>query len=144
MVDTSKGDELMTTRVFQVQLTDAMADDVNAAGSWSAVSWGKVYMDLTMGMVDDFDALARTIEKAKAFGLITETRVIETNDLDEVFAIGNGYGDETKQTRLTRAKSISVGDILIKNSEVDGGTGYIVARFGFDELSADVTKLVTE
>jgi hypothetical protein len=131
----------MTTRVFQVQITDAMADEVNAAGCWSKVAWGNTYLKLTMG-VEAADELVALLKKALGYGLVTETRIIASDDLDEVFAIGNGYGDESKETVLVPAKSLSVGDILIKNSEVDGGTGYVVASFGFDELGADVTKMV--
>lgn len=134
----------MVTRVFQVLITDERADEVNAAGCWSKVAWGDTYLKLTSGGVDDFDELAITIAKAVGLGLIVETRFMDTDNLDEVFAIGNGYGDTSKEIMLAaQAKSVSVGDILIKNSQVGGGTGYIVAKFGFDELPADVTNMIT-
>jgi hypothetical protein len=118
--------------VFQVQLTDAMADEVNAAGSWSKVAWGKTYMDLTMGFLDDVtdNEVLELLRSAQAMGLTKLTRMIDTEDLDEAFAIGNGYGDQSKMTVFEPSKSLSVGDILVKAN----GAAHMVARFGFREL----------
>lgn len=57
---------------------------------------------------------------------------IETDNLEQVFAIGNGMGDENKITRLAKMKSVSVGDIVIDRN--DGNRTYYVDTFGFEEV----------
>jgi len=56
--------------------------------------------------------------------------IIEANNLDEVFAIGNGMGDQNAITRLGRMKSVSVGDIIVD----EDGKEVFVDTFGFEEV----------
>ena len=129
----------MAIRVFQVQVTDAMADEVNAAGCWSAVAWGSTYLNLTSGFDRPGRGVSTLVKSAIELGLVKLTRVIDTDSLDEAFAIGNGYGDESKQTVLEPSKSISVGDIMVGDVRA-----WAVASFGFDKLDADVIDMLNE
>ena len=59
--------------------------------------------------------------------------MIEANDLDQVFHIGN-VGPESAIDRgphNTRMASISIGDII----EDDTGTRFVVSNFGFKEVA---------
>ena len=60
-----------------------------------------------------------------------EVAVIEANDLDEVFEIGN-IGPESKIERLGRMHSISVGDVI----RDDRGRCFVVKPLGFERLGA--------
>lgn len=123
-------------QVFQVQLTDARADEVNAAGCWSKVAWGKTYLGLTDGFLED-DEVEKAVKTAVGMKLFQLTRFIDTESLDEAFAVGNGYGNARMET-FCPAKSISVGDVL-----VDGdGVAHMVARFGFTQLSDEVALIL--
>jgi hypothetical protein len=122
----------MAIMVFQVEISDAMAEQVNAAGCWSKVSWGKTYLGLTMGFLEDTVELERMLWEAVNLGMVKLTRIIRTDSLNEAFAIGNGMGDESKQTVLEDAKSVSVGDVMVSESD---GMAWSVARFGFTKLS---------
>lgn len=124
-------------QVFQVQLTDAMADEVNAAGNWGAVAWGKTYMTLTASFGDE-PVPAGVIRDGVARGLITLTRLIDTDDLETAFAIGNGMGDDSKQTVFKPSKSISVGDILVLNDS----EAFMVVSFGFTQLAEEELSAV--
>ena len=129
-------------KVFQIELSDEKSNEVNAAGCWSKVAWGKTYLDLTMGDFNDSDnvsAMEMIIEAAE-FGLIRHTMTIDTNDFDEAFTIGNGMGDDRLVEHHGRHKSASVGDIFIRTT----GDGAVVANFGFEALSeADAKEIQT-
>jgi len=125
----------MTFRVLQVQLSDAKADEVNIAGCWSKVAWGKTYLDLTAGFVDEAD-LAETFAKAVEYGLVQHTMTVDTDQPEEAFAIGNGMGDRSKLTELCPHKSMSIGDVLV---DTETGEAQIVATFGFDEI--DISQI---
>jgi len=121
-------------KVFQVELPAAKADEVNAAGCWSKVTWGKAYLDLTNG----FGELNLEMVLAAAeHDLIKHTMTIDAVELEEVFALGNGMGDMSKVTEHCRHKSMSVGDIAIREDSRGGG---IVAAFGFEVLSEKEAK----
>ena len=61
---------------------------------------------------------------------------LDTNDLEEAFAIGN-IGPEEKYTRHLPMHSVSVNDVLEKD-----GIYYRVASSGFDRLyPSDVDKI---
>ena len=54
---------------------------------------------------------------------------IEADDLEEVFAIGNNMGDESKINRYAKMHSLSVGDVIRDDENV-----FVVAMFGFEEI----------
>lgn len=54
---------------------------------------------------------------------------IEADDLEEVFAIGNNMGDESKITRYAKMHSLSVGDVIRDDENV-----FVVAMFGFEKI----------
>ena len=61
--------------------------------------------------------------------LFTETAGVDSDDLEEVFEIGNGYGDLTKLITYSKMSSVSVGDIIKQGDEL-----YMVEAFGFKKL----------
>lgn len=125
--------------VFQIQLDDRKYDEVNAAG-WDGVAWGKAYNAAT------FKGKEEDVIACVDYGLVEPTMLIDTNDLDEAFAIGNCMGDRNKikweKTKDERSahKSISVGDLLV---DLDGN-GYLVAQFGFTPVDKGVVKGIVE
>lgn len=94
-----------------------------------------VYHDLICGF--DTDKIEELIRDAYRIGLIVHTKTFDTDDLDEVFAIGNGHGDTSKVTSFKPSKSISVGDILV---DCDTRVGHMVDTFGFIAISPAVIK----
>lgn len=126
-------------KVFQIELDDAKYREVNEAGDWSKVAWGKVYLDLTMGMWTDGDnvSVMEMILEAAEFGLIRHTMTIDCEELEQVFALGNGMGDMSKVTEHCRHKSMSVGDIAIRADSRGGG---VTAQFGFEVLTEQEAK----
>lgn len=58
---------------------------------------------------------------------------LDVEDLDEAFEVGN-IGPEEKYTRYKRMHSVSVGDILVKET----GEAFVVASFGFDQIESDL------
>ena len=58
-----------------------------------------------------------------------DVAIIEAEDLDEVFEIGN-IGPESKIERLGPMHSISVGDVIMTETY----ECYVVAPFGFERL----------
>ena len=55
---------------------------------------------------------------------------IEADNLEEVFAIGNNMGDESKITRYAKMHSVSVGDVIRANENI-----FVVKNFGFEKIS---------
>lgn len=125
-------------KVFQIELSDEKSNEVNAAGCWSKVAWGKTYLDLTMGSfkAQNNVSVMEMIIEATEFGLIRHTMTIDTNDFEEAFTIGNGMGNDSLVEHHGRHKSARVGDIFIRAA----GDGAVVANFGFEALSCDETK----
>jgi len=114
----------MEYKVYQIHLTDAEYDMVNANGHYSVE---KQVLKLDLGLSgDDMATLANTGFQKNYY---THVSNITANDLDEVFRIGNN-GDETKIERLADMFSVSVGDVI----EDSNGVRNIVARFGFQTI----------
>jgi len=113
---------VMKYKIKQIIMTDAQIDEVNASQGGPVPAFYNRYMSATF---------APTVEKIKnAYNDYRFVAEIEANNLDEVFAIGNGMGDQSAITRLQRMKSISVGDIIVD----EDGKEVFVATFGFEEL----------
>ena len=114
-------------RVYQCQLTSAQANEVNSAGGWDEVDFGKAYLDATamFGKESGFHKVEA------AYKLYSHTKNIDTSDPNVAFEIGNGFGAVDKITWERPSKSISVGDVLIDSSS---RKGWIIKSFGFEEL----------
>lgn len=126
-------------KVFQIELSDEKAAEVNAAGCWSKVAWSKTYLDLTTGMFSDSDnvSVMEIVLEAIEFGLVKHTMTIDCNNFEAAFALGNGAGDQSAVSHHARHKSASVGDIFICAESLDGA---VVKRVGFEPLSIDEVK----
>jgi hypothetical protein len=103
--------------VYQIQLTDEQINAVNAGLQVEAFT---VRRNMQFG----FDESKFSEDYLKHY---TKGWVINTNDLEEAFAVANGMGDRYKGTRVGRAYSASVGDIFV-NEE---GDCFICDTFGF-------------
>jgi hypothetical protein len=113
--------------VFQIQLTNFHRDQINENG-WNGTPFGSVYLDLTDGGYKK--NILELIIKANEFGLVAHTLTLDTDDFDEAFELGNGHGDGDKIKHHQKHKSVSVGDIFIRNHK----DGAVVDSFGFIEL----------
>lgn len=107
--------------VFQIHLTDAQVDEVNASKGGYPEFYSK-YLDTT------FRPTAKAI--VDAFDMYKPVAKIEADSLEGLFHIGN-VGPEEKIERLDDMHSVSVGDIIF-----DPNTGIYsyVDSFGFGEL----------
>jgi hypothetical protein len=104
--------------VYQIQLTDAEIAAVNNGETSDRI---KAYFDRSF---------ERTF-KAENFQYYTHVANVDTNDMEEAFALMNLWEDESKVEKLGPCSSMSVGDIL----DVDGKL-FRCASFGFDEIKA--------
>ena len=57
----------------------------------------------------------------------TKVAEIDADNLNEVFEIGNGYGDQSKLNRLSKMHSVSVGDLIVDSK----GDWYMVEPMGW-------------
>jgi hypothetical protein len=105
-------------KVYQIQLTDAEIAAVNNGETSDRI---KAYFDRSF---------ERTF-KAENFQYYTHVANVDTNDMEEAFALMNLWEDESKVEKLGPCSSMSVGDIL----DVDGKL-FRCASFGFDEIKA--------
>jgi len=127
-------------RVYQVQLTNSMINEINEKG------WGNTSFDSNYFALTNFPGRGATVDeqllKAVADGLVSHTMTIDTDEMGEVYDIGNGYGDRSKIVySAVRRKSVSVGDLLVN----DEGDGYVVAPVGFDPVERmTVRKMETQ
>lgn len=115
----------MKFTVYQISYTDAEIDGINA-GTKSM----KREIRAEMSMDFSGDKTVGLAEKALYEGLYTGVAVIEAEDLNRVFEIGN-IGPESHITRLGRMASVSVGDLI----EDEDGNRHVVASFGFKEVA---------
>ena len=105
-------------KVYQIQLTDAEIAAVNNGETSDRI---KAYFDRSF---------ERTF-KAENFQYYTHVANVDTNDMEEAFALMNLWEDESKVEKLGPCSSMSVGDIL----DVDGKL-FRCASVGFDEIKA--------
>jgi hypothetical protein len=131
--------------VYQIELSDDQWRQAITSG-WDGVEWGKTYRDLTNAMFEDRNnvSIMEMIVEAIEFGIVKHTMTLDTSNYDTAFALGNGvYGAHGGKDRVTSHcdfKSVSVGDIFIRNHT----DGVVVASFGFEELSnAEIKEIET-
>ena len=106
-------------KVYQIQLTDAEVDAINRDESFPKA---KAFFDRS------FDRLF----KAENFQYYTHVANVDTNDMEEAYALMNLWNDESKVERLGPCSSMSVGDILV----IECGWTYRCASMGFDKIEA--------
>lgn len=113
----------MKYQVYQVQLTDAEVDKINAEGH-DAVE--RHAMKLNAYFSDDDGTIAGQMYD---LGYYDHVANITSDSLAGVFHIGN-MGPEHSIERLARMSSVSVGDLIID----EGGNKWAVAKFGFNPV----------
>ena len=128
----------MATRVYQIIIDEAKHDEVNQS-EWNEVVWGADYLDITTGAWKE--GLAALIGRVIDQGLVVHTMTVETDNLDDVFATGNGFPPNSGFARAAvihrTGKSISIGDIMV-NAETH--EGYIVATVGFIRIDPAIIR----
>ena len=114
----------MNYKVYQIHLTEAEHNQVNAEGH-NAVPKQKAKLD--MSFTDNVAVLAKQAFDA---GYYTHVSNIEADGLEAVFEVGN-IGPESSIERLGRMHSVSVADVV----ETPEGVRHVVASVGFKELA---------
>jgi hypothetical protein len=117
----------MKYSIYQIQLSDAQVDLINAKGH-SAVPSHMAKMDMTM----DFrgEKIGGLASDAWDNGYYTHVANIEADNPNGVFHVGN-VGPEDKIERLTRMSSLSVSDVIVDEE----GQIIVVAPVGFVAFS---------
>jgi len=113
----------MKYEIYQVLITELEVNLINANGRDKAAEMSPVVNAYMLSTLD------RDYQKAWDTGEYTKVAVIDAEDLNDVFRIGN-IGPEENIERLERMHSVSVGDV-IKDSD---GNLVAVASCGFDSL----------
>lgn len=115
-----------TYKVYQIQLTAAEVDYVNANGH-DSLHKQKIKVDM------DFDfrgnEIAKLARNAFEQGYYNHVANIQAEDFTQVFQIGN-IGPESHIERLGRMSSVSVGNVV---EEADG-TRWVCAPIGWKEV----------
>lgn len=115
----------MRYTVFQYHMSDDALNKLNSVG------WGGdfgAYPELAIQRDVKFSGGSEGYSAwmSKYFVKVAE---VEASDLDEVFHIGNGYGDQSKIQRVgERMHSVSVGDII----QTQDGYLWMVDAEGFE------------
>jgi hypothetical protein len=113
----------MNYKLYQIHLTDAEVDQVNAEGH-NSVPKQKAKLDMSFT-----DKVAELASDAFSKGYYTHVSNIEAEGLEAVFEVGN-IGPESAITRLKPMHSVSVADVV----ETPEGVRHVVASVGFKEL----------
>ena len=116
----------MEYTVYQVNLTQQEVATVNAEGHGSVAKHVR-NLDLTCAYGKTEDQKKAMVTEAWFEGDYDPTAKVYARDLNEVFSLGNGMGDQSKVTRLNGMKSVSVGD-LVRDED---GTLHLVDSYGF-------------
>ena len=115
----------MNYKLYQIHLTDAEVDQVNAEGHNSVP---KQKLKLDMNFNDNPEAIAK---EGMDKGYFTPVSNIYTEQgLEGVFEVGN-IGPEANIERLAPMYSVSVGDVV----ETPEGVRHVVASMGFKQLA---------
>ena len=111
-------------KVFQIRLTDAEIDLINAEGH-DAVHKQSLKLDMSFSKNDTGTVAADAFNR----GYYTHVSNITALDLEGVFHVGN-MGPEELIERFAPMHSLSVGDIV----EGADGVKHVVADFGFKKV----------
>ena len=111
----------MSYTVYQIELSKAIVNEVNQLGdhlkACDAFPSYNAYFQTRWGKWEP--------EFLAYYTLVAE---INTDDLEEVFEVGNGYGDQSKLRRISPMHSVSVGD-LVRNAK---GEWFLCAPVGWE------------
>jgi hypothetical protein len=102
----------MKYSIYQINLTDEQYDDAVIVEVYRSVS---------------FNCSVESVINAKP--LYSKVAVIEAEDLEQVFTIGN-IGPEHRIERLAPMHSVSVGDVVVDSN----GLASFVAPLGFKQF----------
>ena len=124
----------MKFAVYQIQLTSAQVDLINAKGH-SAVPSRIAKLDMTMDFAGH--KIGGLASDAFEAGYYTHVANIEAADYNDCFEVGN-IGPESSIERLThRMSSLSVGDVIVG----EDGTVAVIAPMGFVAFSHNPKKV---
>ena len=114
----------MNYKLYQIQLTEAEYNKINAEGH-NSVPKHKAKLDMSFT-----DKVAELASDAFSKGYYTHVSNIEAEGLEGVFEVGN-IGPESAITRLAKMYSVSVADVV----ETPEGVRHVVASIGFKQLA---------
>ena len=114
----------MNYKLYQIQLTEAEYNKINAEGH-NSVPKHKAKLDMSFT-----DKVAELASDAFAKGYYTHVSNIEAEGLEGVFEVGN-IGPESSIERLGKMHSVSVADVV----ETPEGVRHVVASVGFEQLA---------
>jgi len=112
-------------KLYQIHLTDAEVDKINAEGH-DSVHKQTLKLDMSLRK-NDTGAIAK---EAFDLGYYTHVSNITAEGLEAVFEIGN-IGPEEQIERLSRMYSVSVSDIVVDET----GKKSVVASVGFERVA---------
>ena len=115
----------MKFKLYQIHLTDAEVDQVNAEGH-DSVHKQSLKLDMSISSKRPAGEVA---SEAFKLGYYTHVSNITAEGLEGVFEVGN-IGPEENIERLAPMYSVSVGDIV---EDVDGNKS-VVASMGYQEV----------
>jgi hypothetical protein len=115
----------MKFKLYQIHLTDAEVDKINAEGH-DSVHKQTLKLDMSLSRKDT-GAIAK---EAFDLGYYTHVSNITAEGLEGVFRVGN-MGPEEQIERLSSMYSVSVSDIVVD----EAGKKSVVAGVGFKEVA---------
>tara|TARA_B100000963_G_scaffold1722_1_gene1289 strand:+ start:13880 stop:14227 length:348 start_codon:yes stop_codon:yes gene_type:complete len=115
----------MKFKLYQIHLTDAEVDKVNAEGH-NSVPKHMTKLDMSFAK-DEVGSLAK---KAMDNNWYTHVSNITANDINHVFEVGN-IGPEENIERLAPMYSVSVSDVV----ENENGDQFVCASVGWKEVA---------
>ena len=114
-------------KIWQINLTDAEIDTINAAGDHGAVPKNVLRKKIEMSFGKPVGDL---VKEAFEKGYYEHVSNITADSLQGVFHIGN-IGPEENIERFKPMHSLSVGDVVLDQD----GMFHMVASFGFDAVN---------
>lgn len=103
-------------KVYQIQLTDAEVDSINAGNETEK---SKAYFSRSFGKFNP--------ENFKHYNHVAN---VLTDDREDAFRLMNLWQDQSLVERLGQLSSMSVGDVL----EMENGERCLCASFGFEQI----------
>ena len=116
----------MEYKVYQVRLTAVEVDTINSKGH-NSIARHRRNLDITCAYDKTEDQKKAMVTEAWYEGDYDPVGKVNARDLNEVFELGNGMGDQSKVERFGQMKSVSVGDLV----EDEDQTLHLVDSCGF-------------
>ena len=114
-------------KIWQINLTDAEIDTINASGDHGAVPKNLLRLNIEMSFGKPVGNL---VKEAFEKGYYEHVSNITADSLEGVFEVGN-IGPEANIERFAPMHSLSVGDVVLDQD----GMFHMVASFGFDAVN---------